>query len=99
MSHCEARGTRCQINRADNFNIWLDRITGGFLGVQERIRPDHEKNPTIMLTNSDTGRMEKYTPPVASYLQYVVTKPPDYKEPVKPAAQIGGFPLEDRSLW
>jgi hypothetical protein len=89
MAHCESRGSKCQINKADNFNIFLDRISGGFLGVNEKTRPDHLNNPTVMLTNPNTGRPETYKPPVASYLQYMVTKPPDWKEPTKAGVQIG----------
>lgn len=83
IAHCESGGTKCQINKADNFNIFLDRFSGGFLSVDEKVRPDHTNNPTVMLTNPETGRMERYKPPVASYLQYTVTKPPDWKEPDK----------------
>jgi hypothetical protein len=89
MAHCESRGAKCQVNKADNFNIFLDRLSGGFLGVDEKIRPDHLHNPTIMLTSPETGRMERYKPPVASYLQYMVTKPPDWKEPTQEGVQIG----------
>ncbi|KAF3046966.1 hypothetical protein E8E12_009613 [Didymella heteroderae] len=89
MAHCESRGSKCQINKADDFNIFLDRISGGFLGVDERTRPDHLNNPTVMLMNADTGRLEKYKPPVATYLQYMVTKPPDWKEPTKAGVQPG----------
>lgn len=89
MAHCESRGSRCQINKAYNFNIFLDRLSGGFLGVNEKIRPDHLHNPAVMATNPNTGRLEKYVPPVASYLQYMVTKPPDWKEPAKAGVQIG----------
>ena len=89
MAHCESRGAKCQINKADNFNIFLDRLSGGFLGVDEKIRPDHLNNPTVMTTNAETGRLEPYRPPVASYLQYMVTKPPDWKEPSRAGVQIG----------
>ncbi|KAF3039260.1 hypothetical protein E8E11_005904 [Didymella keratinophila] len=89
MAHCESRGSKCQVNKADNYNIFLDRASGGFLGVNEHVRPDHINNPTVMLTNPDTGRMERYKPPVATYLQYQVTTPPDWKEPSKTGVQIG----------
>jgi hypothetical protein len=89
VAHCESRGANCQINKADDFNIFLDRLSGGFLGVDERIRPDHLNNPTVTLHNAESGRMERYKPPVASYLQYMVTKPPDWKEPARVAVQIG----------
>ncbi len=97
MSHCESRGAKCQINKADNFNIFLDRLSGGFLSVNEKIRPDHLNNPTLMITDQDTGRVERYKPPVASYLQYMVTKPPDWKEPTKTGVQIG-FGMQ-KSQW
>jgi hypothetical protein len=97
MAHCESRGARCQINKADNFNIFLDRISGGFLGVDELVRPDHLNTKKVLLRNSETGHMELYKPPVATYLQYVVTTPPDWKEPAKPAVQIGGF--QKRDMW
>jgi len=92
ISHCESRGAGCQISKADDFNIFLDRISGGFLGVQERIRPDHLNNPTVLLTDPRTGHIEKYRAPTASYLQYIVTTPPDWKEPVKRGVEIGGIP-------
>ena len=95
IAHCEARGARCEINKAENYNIFLDRISGGFLGVEEKVRPDHLNNPSVLLHVDETGRMERYIPPVASYLQYVVTKPPDWKEPVG-VKVIGGFPGQQR---
>ncbi|KAF2851744.1 hypothetical protein T440DRAFT_57288 [Plenodomus tracheiphilus IPT5] len=98
VAHCESRGARCQINKADNFNIFLDRISGGFLGVEEQIRPDHLNNRTVFITDPQSGRMEKYRAPVASYLQYVVTTPPDWKEPVRGGVQIGGIP-STASQW
>lgn len=88
MAHCESRGSKCQVNKADNYNIFLDRVSGGFLGVDEKTRPDHLNNPAVMLTNPDTGRLEKYKPPVATYLQYEVTTPPDWKEPAKVGVRI-----------
>jgi hypothetical protein len=91
IAHCESRGMNCQINKADDYNIFLDRITGGFLGVREQIHPEHLNNPTVLITNQQTGRIEKFTPPVAIYLQYYVTTPPDWKEPVK-ATVVGGTP-------
>ncbi|KAH9866169.1 hypothetical protein J1614_008734 [Plenodomus biglobosus] len=83
MAHCESRGAKCQINRAEDFNIFLDRISGGFLAVEEKIRPDHLNNTAVFITDPDSGRMEKYSAPVASYLQYTVTTPPDWKDPVR----------------
>lgn len=92
MAHCESHSTRCQINKADDFNIFLDKMTGGFLSVREKTRPDHMHNPTVMITNPDTGRPETYTPPTANYLQYSSSRPIDWKEPKKVAEQIGGGP-------
>lgn len=97
MSHCESRGAKCQINKAEDYNIFLDRLSGGFLGAKEMIWPDHLNNPVVMLHNEQTGHMERYQPPVASYLQYTVTKPPDWKDPV-PTTVIGGPPQES-SAW
>jgi hypothetical protein len=96
MTHCENRGARCQINKSDEFSIFIDRITGGFLAVTEEIRPDHLNNPSVMITNSATGRVEPYTPPSASYLQYKVTTPPDYKEPTQGYRVGSGV---QRSQW
>ncbi|KAJ4993228.1 C2H2 type zinc finger protein [Stagonosporopsis vannaccii] len=89
IAHCESRGAKCQINRTENFNIFLDRMSGGFLGVNEEVRPDHLNNPSFMMTDPETGRMAPYKPPVAHYLQYTVTKPPDWKEPTRSGVQIG----------
>ncbi|KAL5119616.1 hypothetical protein ACEQ8H_002462 [Pleosporales sp. CAS-2024a] len=83
MSHCESRGSRCEINKADDYNLFLDRLSGGFLAVQEQTRPDHLNNPSTLVTNADTRRLEPYTPVAASYLQYKVTPPPDWKPPVR----------------
>lgn len=91
MAHCESRGAKCQINKAEDFNIFLDRLSGGFLAVEEKTRPDHLNNPSVLVTNDDTGRIERFEPLVASYLQYKVTKPPDWKEPVATKV-IGGIP-------
>lgn len=96
IAHCESRGSKCQINKADDFNIFLDRTSGGFLGVDERTRPDHLNNPTVMLTDPGTNKLEKYKPPVATYLQYEVTTPPDWKEPTR-GVQIG-YPVQ-QSQW
>jgi hypothetical protein len=91
MAHCESRGARCEINKAEDFNIFLDRLSGGFLSVQEKPRPDHLNNPSVLITNEQTGRVERYQPPIARYLQYTMTKPPDWKEPVRTKV-IGGIP-------
>ncbi|KAJ4305810.1 hypothetical protein N0V90_001342 [Kalmusia sp. IMI 367209] len=90
MCHCESRGSKCMINKTEDFNIFLDKLTGGFLSVEEKIRPDHLENETKMIANPDTGRMEPYTPPTATYLKFSATKPVDWREPEKVAAQIGG---------
>lgn len=89
VAHCESRGSKCPINKANEYNIFLDKISGGFLGVNEKVRPDHLSNPHTMITDPITGRSDLYKPPVASYLQYTVTTPPDWKKPIKVAAQIG----------
>jgi len=91
MAHCESRGARCEINKAENYNILLDRLSGGFLEVKDDVRPEFLNNPTRIIQNKETQRMEKYTPPVANYLQYMVTTPPDWKEPVRVAKVIGGI--------
>ncbi|KAH7068075.1 hypothetical protein BKA63DRAFT_105670 [Paraphoma chrysanthemicola] len=98
MAHCESRGARCEINKAEDYNLFLDRLSGGFLGVEEKIRPDHLNNPTVLIQSPETGRMERYRPPVASYLQYMVTKPPDWKEPVATKV-VGGFPDQQPDQW
>lgn len=99
MAHCEARGSRCDINKADDYGKFLDRMSGGFLGVEEKIRPDHLNNPSALVTNAETGRIEPYHPPVANYLQYIVTKPPDWKEPVRTKVIGGMGGLTSRSPW
>ncbi|KAH9867040.1 hypothetical protein IAQ61_007631 [Plenodomus lingam] len=98
IAHCESRGAKCPINKADDYNIFLDRISGGFLAVDEQVRPDHLNNQTVFITDPVSGHMEKYRAPVASYLRYMVTTPPDWKEPVKAAAQIGGM-FRGTSRW
>lgn len=91
MAHCESRGANCQINKADDFNIFLDRLSGGFLSVEETPRPESVKNPTVIIHNDETGRMERYKPTVTTYLRYTVTTPPDWREPVR-GKVIGGIP-------
>lgn len=98
MAHCESRGASCEINKTDDYNLFLDRLSGGFLGVEEKIRPDHLNNPTVLIQSDTTGRMERYKPPVASYLQYMVTKPPDWNEPVATKV-VGGFPDHLSNQW
>jgi hypothetical protein len=90
MAHCESRGSRCQINKSEDFSIFLNKLTGGFLSVTNEIRPDHLHNPTVPLRDPVTGRMVMWTPPTAKYLAYQTSKPADWKDPTKVAAQIGG---------
>ncbi|KAF2710212.1 hypothetical protein K504DRAFT_430576 [Pleomassaria siparia CBS 279.74] len=105
VSHCESRGSKCQINKADDFNLFLDRLTGGFLSVDEKTRPEFLQNETRFVPNPETGRLELWTPPTASYLQYSVSKPAAWKDPVK-TVTVGGFPAphtepinRKNSLW
>jgi hypothetical protein len=81
MAHCEGQASNCDIRSADDYGIHLDRMSGGFLAVDDKVRPDHLHNPAVMVNNPETGTTERYRAPVASYLQYTVTKPPDWKEP------------------
>ncbi|KAE8849349.1 hypothetical protein PTNB73_04900 [Pyrenophora teres f. teres] len=97
MSHCEARGARCNINKSGDFNTFLDRMSGGFLGVDEKVRPEHLNTQPLLLRNEETGHMELHTPTIATYLQYSVTTPPDWKDPVRSSVQIGGIP--NMSPW
>lgn len=90
MGHCESRGSRCQINKSEDFSIFLNKLTGGFLSVKEEVRPDHLHNPTVELLDPVTGTKKPYTPPTARYLQYSTSRPADWKDPTKVAAQIGG---------
>ncbi|KAF2452086.1 hypothetical protein P171DRAFT_479096 [Karstenula rhodostoma CBS 690.94] len=90
MGHCQSRGSKCQINKADDFGKFLNRLTGGFLSVEEKVRPDYIQNETVNVWNPETREMEKYTPPTVKYLEYTTSKPMDWKEPTKVAAQIGG---------
>ncbi|KAF2867630.1 hypothetical protein BDV95DRAFT_631007 [Massariosphaeria phaeospora] len=105
MAHCESRGSRCSVNKAYDYGMFVDKLSGGFLGVVEKIRPDHLNNKSVLLTNKETGRPEFYTPPVASYLQYEVTKPADYKEPAQkrveaaPANKGHTFGVNIRPQW
>ncbi|EDU42988.1 hypothetical protein PtrSN002B_002288 [Pyrenophora tritici-repentis] len=97
MAHCEARGARCNVNKSGDFGTFLDRMSGGFLGVEEKVRPEHLNTQPLMLRNEETGHMEPYQPVIATYLQYSVTTPPDWKDPVRPSVQIGGIPVT--SSW
>ena len=99
VAHCDAPNGRCQISKADDYNIFLDRVTGGFLSVKEKIRPDHLNTQSALVMNAETGRMERFTPPTPNYLEYTVTTPPDYKEPIRVAKVIGGFPSRQKNPW
>lgn len=90
MAHCESRGSRCEIQKARDYNIFVDKVSGGFLAVTEMVREDHKKNPQVLLHNQETNRMELFQPPVATYLQYAVTKPPEWKEPGAQVTVVGG---------
>ncbi|KAF2005566.1 hypothetical protein P154DRAFT_518334 [Amniculicola lignicola CBS 123094] len=91
VAHCESRGAKCQINKAEDFNTFLDRLTGGFLSVQELTRPEFVHNPAVTYTDAETGRVETYKPPTATYLQYEASAPPDFRPIGRQAAyQIGG---------
>jgi hypothetical protein len=89
IGHCEARGSKCTVSKADDFNIFLDKVTGGFISVEEKTRPEFLHNPAVLIKDPETLRIEMYTPPTASYLQYTSSKPIDWKEPEKVAGQIG----------
>jgi hypothetical protein len=92
VAHCETGSPRCNIKEAADYEIVLDRLTGGFLGAREKTRPDHENNPTVLIKDHKTKGMKRYAPPVSSYMQYAVTKPPDWEEPAE-VLKIG------RSQW
>lgn len=94
MAHCESLTSKCHLSRADDYNKILDRLSGGFLSVSNTVRPDHRDNPAVMLTNAETGRLELYRPPVATYLEYTVSTPPDWKETERKMVTIGGFPAK-----
>ncbi|KAL1592824.1 hypothetical protein SLS60_011240 [Paraconiothyrium brasiliense] len=95
MCHCQSRGSKCQINKADDFGKFLDTLTGGFLTVKEKVRPDYIQNETVEVWNSEAQEMEKYTPPTMKYLEFTSSKPMDWKEPTRVAAQIGGGSTSD----
>lgn len=62
------------------------------MSLEEKIRPDHLKNPAVMITNAETSRVEKFRPPQAKYLQYYATKPPGFEEKTADSIRIGGGP-------
>lgn len=90
VRHCETPSSRCNVREATDFNLFLDRITGGFLTVEEVTRPEFLHNPSVRITDPETGRKQEYTPPSASMLQFKSATPPDWNAPRKVAAQIGG---------
>ncbi|USP78405.1 uncharacterized protein yc1106_05679 [Curvularia clavata] len=98
IAHCQAVGGRCQVNEADDYNIFLDRLSGGFLSVKEKVRPDHLDDKSVALRNEKTGQTAVYKPPVVTFLEYSVTTPPDWKGPPSKTLQIGGAP-ESSSTW
>lgn len=97
VAHCESGSRKCNIRKASDFGTFLDRLTGGFLGVDEQVRPEFEKNKTIQFTNPVTGITSRFTPPVASYLKYEVTKPVQWK-PEPENLTIGGYKEDNRGL-
>jgi len=78
IAHCESTTTKCGITHADDFATFLDRLSGGFLGATEEVRPDHAFNPTVMVPN-ESGDLEEYAPPAVGYLKYQATQPVDWK--------------------
>lgn len=90
MSHCESSSSRCTINKAEDFNLFLDKLSGGFLGVEEKIRPDHTHNPSVQIKDAETDSVQWYTPPAASYLQFTATKPVDLKCAKKAIINVSG---------
>ncbi|KAH8724085.1 hypothetical protein GQ44DRAFT_683881 [Phaeosphaeriaceae sp. PMI808] len=99
INHCESADLNCQINKASDFGEFLDRMSGGFLGVRERVRPDHLYNPAVKVKNKQTDREEFYQPPTATYLQYEATKPLVWKESDMAVKIIGGASMiEKRKL-
>ncbi|KAF2269879.1 hypothetical protein CC78DRAFT_574752 [Lojkania enalia] len=94
VAHCENPVKKgCKIHEADDYGKFLNVLTGGFLSVREKTRPDHLNNPTIIIKNSETGFPESYRPPTVRYLQYEASKPADWKEPLEDNNyRIGGLP-------
>lgn len=90
VAHCESGSKKCKINEAHDFGTFLDRLTGGFLAVQEAVRPDHLHNPAVLVNDPATGRIERYRPPTATYLKYLVTKPVDWTDPQEKATYTIG---------
>lgn len=94
MGHCQSRGSKCQVNKATDFNKFLDKLTGGFICVEEKPRPDYLADKATDIMDARTGELVRYEPPAApqavTYLKYTAGIPVDWKEPTKVAAQIGG---------
>lgn len=91
VAHCESTTSRCTINRNPDFAIYLDNLTGGFLNVEEKIRPDHLHNPTIMVKLRPDEPPVPWKYPEVQYLQFEPSNPPDYKKPEeKKVVEIGG---------
>ena len=93
VAHCESGASKCRIREADDFGKFLDKLTGGFLGVEEKVRPELEETRMVLITNPETGRVERYRPPIATYQQYSSTKPIDYKEKEAPKVVTIGHNL------
>jgi hypothetical protein len=101
VAHCESGSRKCNIRKANDYGTFLDRLTGGFLGVEECIRDEFIENPAVLVTDPETGRIEKYNPPTATFLKYRVTKPVDWEdreERAKIGYSIGGPAKENRGL-
>ncbi|ORY13178.1 hypothetical protein BCR34DRAFT_600102 [Clohesyomyces aquaticus] len=91
VAHCESRGSKCRINQAEDFNVFLDRLTGGFLSVDCKTRPEFLDDEPVSILDYEAGGYVQYKPPTASYLQYETTKPADWKEPERRIAyEVGG---------
>lgn len=94
MAHCQSRGSKCQVNKATDFNIFLDKLTGGFICVKDKVRPSYIAGKTVEIKDARTGQMVKYEPDEApqaiTYLAYSTGTPVDWIEPRQVAAQIGG---------
>ena len=94
MGHYQSRGSKCQVNKATDFNKFLDKLTGGFLCVEEKPRPDYLADKAFDVRDARTGQLVRYEPPEApqdiTYLKYTSGVPVDWKDPTMVAAQIGG---------
>ncbi|KAF2740138.1 hypothetical protein EJ04DRAFT_482870 [Polyplosphaeria fusca] len=81
VTHCESSKSKCGISRTEDFGVFLDRLTGGFVTVKEKTRPEFVHNPVIKFFNTETNRIEVYQPTTAKYLQYSSTTPADFAPP------------------